>query len=310
MEKLKKLKIAVLMGGRSSEREVSLRSGKNVLASLARMGFKHVEQMDLDGDLLGKLKKSKIQAVFIALHGRFGEDGCVQGLLEIAGLPYTGSGVLASALAMNKVAAKKIFQARGIPTPNFSEINREIDINKEADRISRVFPYPLVLKPVSEGSSVGVTIVKESDNLEGILKAAVDEFEDVFVEEFIKGKEVTVGILGEEPLPVLELKPKSEFYDFKSKYTKGATDFILPARLSKPLYEKVQATALLAHRALGCRGLSRVDVIVSEDHVPFVHEVNTIPGLTDLSDLPAEAAHAGITFDELILRILESAFEK
>jgi len=296
------------MGGRSSERDVSLRSGKNVLHSLKKQGFKNVFQMDLDDDLLLKLRKNKIDAVFIALHGKYGEDGCVQGLLEMAGIPYTGSGVLASALAMNKVQAKKIFQAISIPTPNYSEINAYSDIKKETERILRIFPLPLVIKPVSEGSSVGVSIVKEGDNLSGILAAAVDEFRDVFIEEYIKGKEVTVGILGEEALPVLELVPRSEFYDYKAKYTKGGAEFILPARLSKPLYSRVQKTALAAHRALGCRGFSRVDIIVGEDHVPYVHEVNTIPGLTDLSDLPAEAAHAGISFDELILRILQSAF--
>ena len=309
MDKLKKMNVAVLMGGRSSEREVSLRSGKNVMESLKRQGFKNLFQMDINGDLLGKLIKKKIDVVFIALHGKYGEDGCVQGLLELAGIPYTGSRVLASALAMDKVQAKRIFQAKGIPTPNYSIINTSIDIKKEAERISRIFPYPLVVKPFSEGSSVGVTIVKEEDNLLGVLKAAVDEFGNVFVEEFIKGKEVTVGILGEEALPILELAPKSEFYDFKSKYTKGGTDFILPARLSNPMTKKVQDTALAAHHALGCRGFSRVDIIVSPDHVPYVHEVNTIPGMTDLSDLPAEAAHAGISFDELVLRILKSAFK-
>ncbi|MFA4967329.1 MAG: D-alanine--D-alanine ligase [Candidatus Margulisiibacteriota bacterium] len=309
MDKLKKMNIAVLMGGKSSEREVSLRSGKNVMESLKKQGFKNIFQMDLGGDLLGKLIKNKVDVVFIALHGKYGEDGCVQGLLEIAGIPYTGSRVLASALAMDKVQAKRIFQARGIPTPNYSIIDLSVDIKKEAERILRLFPLPLVVKPVSEGSSVGVTIVKEEDNLPGILKAAVAEFSSVFVEEFIKGKEVTVGIIGEETLPILELSPKSEFYDYKAKYTKGGTDFILPARLSKPLAKRVQATALAAHRILGCRGFSRVDIIVSGDHVPFVHEVNTIPGLTDLSDLPAAAAHAGISFDELILRILQSAFK-
>ncbi|KAF0134467.1 MAG: D-alanine--D-alanine ligase [Candidatus Saganbacteria bacterium] len=305
-----KLKIAVLMGGRSSERAVSLRSGKNVINSLKNQGFKHVYQMDLEDQLTAKLLKNKIDVVFIALHGKFGEDGCVQGLLELAGIKYTGSGVLASALAMDKVQAKRIFQAKGIPTPNFSEIDKTVDIKKEAERIQKTFPFPVVVKPVSEGSSVGVTIVKEGDNLEGILKSAVDNFGDVFVEEYIKGKEVTVGILDEQALPILELAPKADFYDFEAKYTAGKTEFILPARLSKPLYKKTQDTALKAHRALKCKGLSRVDIIVSSEHVPFVHEVNTIPGLTDLSDLPAEAKHAGISFDALILRILQSAFKE
>lgn len=297
----------MLCGGKSRERDVSLRSGKRVYESLKKQGYNAV-LIDAKEDLIQQLKKQKVKIVFIALHGRFGEDGTVQGLLELYDIPYTGSGVLASALGMHKVAAKRIFQAKGIPTPNFFEIDASSDIGKEAERIQRVFPYPMVLKPVSEGSSLGVTIVKEGDNLEGILKAAVEEYKDVFVEEYVKGREVTVGILGEEALPILELVPKTKFYDYKAKYTAGLTDFILPARLSPPLYKRTQEVALQAHRALGCRGFSRVDIIVGEDdHVPYVHEVNTIPGLTDLSDLPAEAAKAGISFDELVIRILNSA---
>ena len=303
---IKKLKVAVLCGGRSGEREVSLRSGKNVFESLKRQKF-DVIQLDTDGDLIAKLKKNKIDVVFIVLHGKGGEDGTIQGLLEIAQIPYTGSGVLASALAMNKVASKRIFQAVGIPTPKFIEVEPYSDFKKEAERVRRIFPYPMVVKPTSEGSSLGVTIVRKDDDLEKILVETVGQHGDAFIEEFIKGREVTVGILGEEALPILELVPKSEFYDYRAKYTQGGTEFILPARLAPVLYKRVQETALSAHRALGCRGLSRVDIIVGPDHVPYVHDVNTIPGMTDQSDLPAEAAHAGISFDELVMRILQSA---
>ena len=306
---LKKLKIAVLAGGTSGERAVSLRSGKNVLESLRRQKFNAV-QMDTDGNLIDKLKRNKIDLVFIALHGRFGEDGVIQGVLELAGIPYTGSGVLASALAMNKVAAKKIFMASAIPTPNFVEINPDADPQKEAERIKKIFPFPMVLKPVSEGSSLGVSIINKEDNLAGLISAAVEEYKDVFIEEFVKGKEVTVGIIGEEALPILELVPKGEFYDFESKYTDGGCKFILPATLNKALTKKTQAVALRAHKALGCKGVSRVDIIVTRDHIPFVHEINTIPGMTDLSDLPAEAKEAGISFDQLVVRILESAISK
>jgi D-alanine-D-alanine ligase len=296
MKSLKNKRIAVLCGGRSGERDVSLRSGKRVFESLKKQGF-DVTQFDLDDDLIAKLKKKKIDIVYIALHGRYGEDGTVQGMLEIAGFPYTGSKVLASALAMNKLAAKRIFDAVGIPTPRFAEINGRTDIAAQADRIKRIFPFPLVVKPVSEGSSLGVSIIKKKD---------------IFVEEFIKGKEVTVGVIGKDEellaLPVLELVPRKDFYDFEAKYTSGLTQFILPARLPKPLYEKVQATALKAHQALGCYGVSRVDIIVSADHIPYVHEVNSIPGMTEHSDLPAEAAHAGLTFDQLVVKILESAY--
>jgi D-alanine-D-alanine ligase len=308
---LKNKKIAVLCGGRSGERDVSLRSGKRVLDSLKKQGF-DAQQFDLDDNLIAQLKKKKIDIVYIVLHGRYGEDGTVQGLLEIANIPYTGSKVLASALAMNKLAAKRIFDAVGIPTPRYAEINARTDLAAQAEKIKRIFPFPLVVKPVSEGSSLGVSIIKKEDDLERTLAKTVKEYKDIFVEEFIKGKEVTVGIIGKDEelqaLPVLELVPRKDFYDFEAKYTSGLTQFILPARLPKPLYEKVQATALQAHEALGCYGVSRVDIIVSADHVPYVHEVNSIPGMTEHSDLPAEAAHAGITFDELVVKILESAF--
>jgi D-alanine-D-alanine ligase len=312
MLKLKSKKIAVLCGGRSGEREVSLRSGKRVFDSLKKQKF-DVLMFDLTDDLVTQLKKKKIDIVYIALHGRWGEDGTVQGLLELANIPYTGSKVLASALAMNKLAAKRMFQAAGIHTPKYKEINGRSDIKKEAEKIYRIFPFPIVVKPVSEGSSLGVSIVKEGDDLERILEKTVSEYKDVFVEEFIKGREVTVGIIGKDgdlmALPILELAPRNDFYDFEAKYTSGMTEFILPARLSKPLYKRTQETALAAHRALGCYGVSRVDIIVSsDDHIPYVHEVNSIPGMTEHSDLPAEAKHAGISFDELVVKILESAY--
>ncbi len=305
-------RICVLMGGRSGERDVSLRSGKKVFDSLKKQGF-NVISMDLEDDLISKLKKEKVDIVYIMLHGRFGEDGTVQGLLEMAKIPYTGSKVLASALAMNKLASKRVFDAMGIPTPRYLEIDCSSDIKKEAERIGKSFPFPLVLKPTSEGSSLGVTLIKKKeDALESILEKSVAEFKDVFVEAYVKGKEVTVGILGRNSdvraLPILELVPKNEFYDFQAKYTAGMTEFVIPARLSKSLYRKTQEVALAAHRALGCYGVSRVDIIVGPDHVPYVHDVNTIPGMTDRSDLPAEAAHAGISFDELAVKILESAF--
>lgn len=299
------------MGGRSGEREVSLRSGKRVLGSLKKQGFKAIG-LDADEKLVENLKKNKTDIAYIMLHGTYGEDGTIQGLLEHFNIPYTGSKILASALAMDKVAAKKIFRASGIPTPNFIVIDPEKDIAAQCEKIARVFPFPLVVKPHSEGSSLGVSIVKDPEKLEKIVSDTVRKFKRVFIEEFIKGKEVTVGILGKggdtAALPVLELKPKNEFYDYEAKYSAGGTDFIIPAKLPKDLYRIVQETALAAHKALGCYGVSRVDIIVSGDHTPFVHEVNTIPGMTDRSDLPAEAENAGIAFDELVLKILESAY--
>ena len=299
------------MGGRSGERDVSLRSGKKVYDSLKSQGFK-VISLDGDEKLIDNLRKNKIDIAYIMLHGRFGEDGTVQGLLEHYGIPYTGSKVLASALAMNKVASKRIFEACSIPTPKYLVIDKNVSIKKQCEKIRRIFPFPLVVKPVSEGSSLGVTIVEDEEKFEGIVIETIEKYNDVFIEEYIKGKEVTVGILGKNEdlmaLPILELKPKAKFYDYHAKYSAGGTDFVLPAKLPKELYKHTQEVALAAHRALGCYGVSRVDIIVGRDHTPYVHEVNTIPGMTDRSDLPAEAQCAGISFDELVLKILESAY--
>lgn len=311
MKTLKKKKIAVLCGGRSREREVSLRSGKRVYESLKSQGF-NVIKLDLTDNLVADLKKKKIDLVYIILHGQYGEDGTIQGVLELAGIPYTGSKVLASALAMNKLAAKRIFDAANIPTPRYLPIDRNADLQAEADKIRRIFPFPLVVKPTSEGSSFGVSILKSGEKLESVLEKGLKEYRELFVEEFIKGKEITIGVIGTgadlQALPILELVPKNEFYDFAAKYTSGLTEFIIPARLPAPLYKRAQELALSAHQALGCYGVSRVDMIVSHDHIPYVTEVNSLPGMTEHSDLPAEAANAGITFDQLVVKILESAF--
>ncbi|MBI5399925.1 D-alanine--D-alanine ligase [Candidatus Saganbacteria bacterium] len=309
-ESLKAKKICVLMGGRSSERDVSLRSGRRVLESLKRQGF-DVISLDLEDNLLSRLKAARVDIVYIVLHGRYGEDGAAQGMLEIAGIPYTGSKVLASALAMNKVAAKKIFNAVGITTPRYLTIEPRQKVKNEADKIIKDFSFPLVLKPVSEGSSLGVHLIKEPGELLPKLEETVQKYHEMFVEEFIKGQEVTAGVIGVgddlQALPILELVPKKEFYDFEAKYTAGMTEFILPARLSPALTAKVQALAIRAHQALGCHGVSRVDMII-KDEVPYVHEVNTIPGMTEQSDLPAEAREAGISFDDLVVKILASAY--
>lgn len=311
MKNLKSKKIAVLCGGRSGEREVSLRSGKRVFESLKKQKF-DVTMFDLSDDLIAQLKKKKIDLVYIILHGKYGEDGTVQGLLEIANIPYTGSKVLASALAMNKVAAKKVLIASGLPTPRYFELAPNAEIKPQAAKIKRTFPFPLVVKPVSEGSSLGVSLIKKEEDLERLLAKTVQEYRHVFVEEYIKGQEITVGVVGRDndlrALPVLELVPRHDFYDFEAKYTSGLTEFILPARLPKPLYRKAQEIALAAHRALGCYGVSRVDLIVSRDQLPYVTELNSIPGMTEQSDLPAEAKAAGLPFDKLVVKILASAY--
>lgn len=310
IEKLKNKKIAVLCGGRSGEREVSLRSGKRVHDSLISQGFSSVI-IDTKDDFIPRLKQENVDIACIMLHGTFGEDGCIQGLLETIGIPYTGSKVLASSLGMNKVASKRVWQALGIPTPNYAVIDRSADIAAQCADILKYFPFPLVVKPVSEGSSLGVTIMKDSAGFVDVVMSTAQQFGDVFIEEFINGVQVTVGILeggdGLRTLPVLELRPKTDFYDYEAKYTKGMTEFILPAELPRQVYRNCQLTAAKAFKALSCRGFARIDMIVDRDGMPFVHDANTIPGMTDLSDLPAQAAADGISYDELVLRILESA---
>ena len=300
------------MGGMSGEREVSLRSGTNVFKSLKAQNF-NVIAIDVNGDPTEQLKKNQIEIAYIVLHGKGGEDGVIQGLLETLKIPYTGSGVAASALAMDKIASKKVFEASGIPTPKFFVVDQK-DVNGSIDKIKKIFSLPLVIKPNQEGSSLGISIIKDEKLLDKTIRETVKEYKDVFVEEFIAGKEVTVGIVGcgnkARALPILELIPKNDFYDFEAKYTPGMTDFVLPARLSEKVSAETKKVALRAHQVLGCHGVSRVDMMVGEDQVPYVTEVNTIPGMTDQSDLPAEAKHEGVSFDELVVEILQSAIIK
>lgn len=303
-------KIAVLCGGKSGEREVSLRSGKKVYESLILQGFNTLILDPQDESFHKKIDEEKIDIAFICLHGKFGEDGTIQGYLGIKGIPYTGSKVLASALAMDKVASKRIWISQKIPTPKYEIIDNHKDLKLECDRIKNIFPFPLVLKPTSEGSSLGVFIIDDKEKFYDIAKETQEKFGDIFIEEFIDGRQVTVGILGvdgnTESLPILELKPKAVFYDYSAKYTAGMTEFIVPAKFPKLASKEIQSTALMAHKSLNCRGVSRIDMIVDKDGVPFVHDANTIPGMTELSDLPAQADAAGISYDELVLRILES----
>jgi D-alanine-D-alanine ligase len=303
-------RIGVLMGGWSGERQVSLRSGRNVLESLRRQGLDAVG-IDVGRNIAAKISKSRIKIAFIILHGPFGEDGTIQGLLEMMGIPYTGSGVLASALAMHKGYSKKIFQESGIPTPNYCWVGRYQDEKVDPEHCLEMLGLPVVIKPAAEGSSLGVTIAKTQAQAERDARAVLKKYGQAIVERYVPGMAVTTGVLGTESksraLPVLELVSKNEFYDFKAKYTPGLTEFHVPARLPGALYRKVQETAVAAHRALGCRGWSRVDAIVDRSGTPWVLEVNTLPGMTDLSDLPAEAAAEGMDYDRLVLEILDSA---
>jgi D-alanine-D-alanine ligase len=309
LRQLKRKRIGVLMGGTSREREVSLRSGGNVLAALKRKGFEAVG-LDVDVDIALALRKRTIEVAFIVLHGKPGEDGTIQGLLELMGIPFTGSGVLASALALNKLASKKVFLSEGIPTPPYAFLPK--NNSTPIPSVTKNLGFPLVFKPLEEGSSYGVVIVHKATEVAGSLRKQHREYGDLLAEKYISGMTVTVGILGcgekTRALPVLELVPKNAFYDLEAKYTPGLTEFIIPARLPQGLYRELQEQALSAHRALGCHGFSRVDGIVDLKRGKlYILEVNTIPGMTNLSDLPAEANAAGISYDELVLEMLSSA---
>ena len=303
MADMKTRKIAVLMGGLSAEREVSLKSGTAVHQALRAQGYDAVA-IDVGRDLAAVLVSEKIAAAFIALHGRYGEDGCVQGLLELMQIPYTGSGVLASALAMHKLYSKQTFTSSGILTAPFHHFVRGEQVCLE--RLT--FGLPLVVKPVQEGSSVGVSIVRQAGQLEAAVALAFHHDREILVEQYIKGQEVQIGILDDQPVGAIEIVPKNEFYDFEAKYTDGMAEHIFPARLAAELYEKAQQIGLAAHRALGCSGYSRVDLLVTEAGEFYVLEVNTLPGMTALSLLPEIAAKgAGLPFEALVERIIETA---
>ncbi len=299
--------IIVLWGGPSSEREVSYRSAKRVSIALKKRGYE-VKEIEISSEIHTLLKKEKIDAVFIAIHGKLGEDGAVQGLLEIMGIPYTGSGILSSALAMNKIFSKKIWERENIPTPPYKEIgeNLEEDIENGIEELG----LPIVLKPVRGGSSIGVKIIERRKEVLSHAEKLKSEFGEIFLEKYVKGKEITVGILGEgenlRALPILEIVPKKGFYDYKAKYTPNFTKFIIPARLSEKVSSLTKKIALKSHISLHCSSFSRVDMIV-KGNVPYVHDLNTIPGLTEMSDLPAQARAAGISYEDLIEEVISNA---
>jgi D-alanine-D-alanine ligase len=318
---LKKKRIGVLMGGWSNEREISLRSGQNIYVSLKRQGFNCVA-IDIKHNFSDQIERAKIDIAFIILHGKHGEDGTIQGFLELMGIPYAGSGVEASAVGMDKITSKRLFQFAGIPTPDYVPILSDANISACIKEAAKKFGYPMMLKPRYEGSSVGIQLFRHKNpkSLNSEIKKARKSFGDIFLEQYIEGMIATVGVVGKKVLPILELVPKrQEFYDFKAKYTKGETEFIIPARLPKLVYQKIQDLAFEAHRLIGCKGFSRVDLVVDKPrpcaqergkrYHPYFLEVNTLPGMTELSDLPAQAAAIGMSYDELVKEILLSALE-
>jgi D-alanine-D-alanine ligase len=296
--------IAVLKGGWSAEREVSLNSGAACAKALREVGYK-VTEVDVTPQVAADLAQIKPDVAFNALHGTFGEDGCMQGVLEMLKIPYTHSGVLASALAMDKPTAKRIFAAAGLRCPKGVTLSLDQLVKKDPMR------RPFVVKPADEGSSVGVYLVFENDNRPlAEIMAGADDKTRYLIEEYIAGREITVAVLNNKPLGVTEIRPLSGFYDYTNKYTDGKTEHLCPAPLPVNKYDEVMELALKAHQALGCRGLSRADFRFDDtkgEGVFYLLEVNTQPGMTALSLSPEIAAHAGISFNELVRLLVEDA---
>ena len=305
MEGLKAKKVAVLYGGRSSEREVSLRSGAAIHKALVARGY-DAELVDVDLDVAAKLRAMGAEVAFIGLHGRYGEDGCIQGLLESMSIPYTGSGVLASALGMDKVASKQVFLARGIPTPEYRVLTREEAARADASGLP--FGLPAVVKPNAEGSSVGVHIVKSPAEFTAACADAARFRGDVLVERYVKGREIQCAVLDDEALGSIEIRPAREFYDYVAKYSSGGTtQYLFPAPITPEQEARVREITLAAHRALGCAGATRTDLILTEAGEVTVLEVNTLPGMTEASLLPKIAGGRGMSFEDLCERILAGA---
>lgn len=298
-------KIVVFAGGPSSEREISLKSGRAVCEALKRKK-QDVELVNVEGTSWAKPKKDSDIIVFIALHGRFGEDGTIQALLEKMSLSYTGSGVEASRLALDKIASRELFLKNGLKVPAY-KIMKEPSGKKD---LFDEFKIPFVVKPQFEGSSIGLSVVRERISALEALKAAFACGGAVIVEEYIHGRELTVGIMGRKALPVLEIVTAGDVYDFNAKYTDGRTKYIVPAELDKDDYRRIQECAERAHNALGCRDFSRVDMRMDRRGNIYVLEVNTIPGLTERSLLPKAAGAAGVSFEDLCMKVVSMAHER
>jgi D-alanine-D-alanine ligase len=302
--------VAVLRGGKSAERDVSLRSGAQVEAALRSRGH-DVAGVDVDLKTWDLLRDGDFACVFNALHGRLGEDGTVQGMLELLGLPYTGSGVLASALCMDKARANAMMEAAGLDVPAFEELEVKKGVTLETvERLVAMYGLPLVIKPVREGSTIGLTIAQDVDQAASGLVLAARYDRRVLIQEFAKGTEITIGVLATpqlQVLPTLEIVSDNPVYDYDAKYTAGKSHHIIPARIPEQAQMDASDSARRAFVELGCAGMARVDIIVDADGTPWVLEVNTVPGLTELSLLPDAARAAGIAFDELCQRLVDHA---
>ena len=295
-------KVAVLLGGRSAEREISLQSGNAVLNALLRRGV-DAHPFDPAKQPMEEILRQGFNMVYIALHGRYGEDGTVQGALELMGLPYTGSGVLASALAIDKWRTKLLWKAVGIISPHYEMLNAESDF----DVVVRKLGLPMIVKPSREGSTIGLHKVMSAEDLPSVYRTVAKHDPMVLAEKFIEGMELTVAILGDIPLPLVRIETTNEIYDYKAKYFSNDTRYFCPSGLSAEQEHTIQVQALQAHKVLGCEGWGRVDLILDKSGKPYFLETNTSPGMTDHSLVPMAAKTAGISFEDLVIRILELA---
>lgn len=304
------MKIAVLYGGISGEREVSLSSGKGIVEAL-KLNNHEVIEIDFHPKRLNEIIELDVDLVFIGLHGKHGEDGRIQGMLDMLEIPYVGSGVLASSLAMDKNRAKQIFQKGDIPVAKSEafRVTNETNIKSLAEEINQKFSAPFVIKPNSEGSTLGLTIVKAENQVIDAIEKAMQSDDVILVEDFIEGRELTVSILGsigkEKAMPIIEIIPKNDHYDYESKYTAGGSEHIVPAKITDEITKKIQSYAIKAHQLLGCKTYSRVDFILTKDNIPMILEVNTLPGMTPTSLFPDAAKAMGMDYKTMIEKCIE-----
>lgn len=306
----KNIRILVVCGGISTEREVSLRSGKAIYEALRRKGYVNSELFDLNRSNIAQILQSKPDIVFLGLHGKGGEDGSIQGMLELAGIPYTGPGIATSAVCMDKILTKRVLSNAGLPTAAFEVYRKDEcgDRKAVASALTESLGLPMVLKSPCQGSSIGVVIVHSEDEIEPAMEEVFKYGDNLLAEQFLEGTEVTLPIMGNDAptaLPVIEITSEREFYDYTAKYTSGLCHHIIPARISKDDEESVRMIGQQAYRVLNCKGLSRIDFIIDRNAGPMIIEINTLPGMTDMSLFPDAAGYVGISYDDLVEKFLE-----
>ncbi len=331
---MKKLKVALLLGGISTEKEVSRNTAKSILSALRKLNYdvipidpalglnqpKNEDDLFIEQSPENLSKRNYIEIInssffddidvaFLALHGQFGEDGIIQSLLELRGIKYTGSGVLTNALAMDKLMTKIVLEFHGVKTAEWVVAEKKYDLNEIQKQVNEKLNYPCVVKPNDQGSSVGLTFCQNENQLKDAIDLALKFSNKALIEKYIQGRELTVAILEDKPLPVVEIKPKSGFYDYKSKYTSGMSEYICPAEIPNEVSLKLQEQALIAFKAVGCKTYSRIDFRLNEKNESYCLEINTLPGMTNFSLVPKAANAAGISFEQLIEKILISSLE-